>query len=226
MQRRLVAAALLALALPAAAFQVRPVRLDLDRQRPATQITVSNPTARPLLIQAEAFDWTQQGSEDQLRPSEALILNPPIFELAPGASQLVRVGLRQGAAPGRERSHRLWFTQLLTPADRAAGGIQMALRVSLPVFVLGEQTAAADARWTATPDALLLGNRGARHLHVRALQVDTDDGRQDTLGPCYALPDGACRWALPAALQGRALRLRADTDAGWLEGRPDAPAPR
>ena len=37
----------------AEAFQVRPVRLDLGSRQPTGQLVVSNPTARPLLIQAE-----------------------------------------------------------------------------------------------------------------------------------------------------------------------------
>ena len=212
-------------AMPAAAFQVRPVRLDLNARLPAAQLTVSNPTPRTLLIQAEAFDWTQADGRDQLLPASAVILNPPIFELAPGASQVVRVGLRQGALPGVERSHRVWLTQVLTAADRAAGGIQMALRVSLPVFVLGDQTGAPVPSWSQTSDALVLTNAGARHLHVHDLQLATPDGQRDTLGPCYALPGSVCRWPLPAPLRGQALRIEADSDAGPLKGRLDAPAP-
>jgi len=224
---RLVCTALCTLLLAAQvnAFQVRPVRLDLDARVPAAQLTISNPTARPLLIQAEAFDWTQAHGADQLQPSAALILNPPIFELAPGASQVVRVGLRQGARPGQERSHRVWLTQVLTAADREAGGIQMALRVSLPVFVLGDQTGAPLPIWSHTADALVLTNAGARHLHLRELQLTAADGQRDTLGPCYALPDSRCRWPLPPALRGQSLRIEADSDAGPLKGRLDAPAP-
>lgn len=73
--RGLAAAALLAgaAAWPSAAqaFQVRPVRLDLGNRQPTAQLMVSNPTARPLLIQAEAFDWSQDQDRDQLQPSPA-----------------------------------------------------------------------------------------------------------------------------------------------------------
>jgi fimbrial chaperone protein len=212
----------------AQAFQVRPVRLDLGTRQPAAQLVVSNPTPRAMLIQADAFDWSQQKDRESLNPSTHLIVNPPIFELAPGAQQVVRVGLRRAIEAGVEVPHRIWLTQVATPGDPADTGVQMLLRVSLPVFVTGSGTGTPQAVWqrSATDGALELGNSGARHLHVRGLRLVADGASTEPLGPCYALPGGLCRWPVPAALHDKAFRIEADSDAGTLRSQLDALAPR
>lgn len=210
----------------AQAFQVRPVRMDLSSRQPTGQLVVSNPTARPLLIQAEAFDWSQTQDRDQLEPSSDLIVNPPIFELAPGAQQVVRVGLRRAAQDGVERPHRIWLTQVATTPDDGDTGVQMLLRLSLPVFVVGTGTGSAQTTWQrpGTDSVVELNNAGARHVHVRELRVVGDDGAPTTLGPCYALPGGRCRWPLPPALRHKTLRIEADSNAGTLRSQIDAVA--
>jgi fimbrial chaperone protein len=210
----------------AQAFQVRPVRLDLGSRQPTGQLVVSNPTARPLLIQAEGFDWSQTQDRDELVPSHDLIVNPPIFELAPGAQQVVRVGLRRAAQDGVERPHRIWLTQVATTPEEGDTGVQMLLRLSLPVFVVGTGTGAAQASWQrgGTDAVVELNNAGARHVHVRELRLAGDDGTPTTLGPCYALPGGRCRWPLPPALRHKTLRIEADSNAGTLRSQIDAVA--
>lgn len=222
--RRLAAAWAIALLFASAAhaFQVRPVRVDLNNRATATQLMVHNPTPRPLLLQAEAFDWTQDGAQDALRPTQALIVNPPIVEIAPGASQVVRLGLRGPLEAGVQRHFRVWLTQVATP-ELLDSGVQLLMRVSLPVFVTGAGTPGPQPQWQHRGDAVELRNTGARHLQVRELRLTAGDGRQITLGPCYALPAGLCRWPLPAGWSG-ALRWEADSDAGALAGALDAPA--
>ena len=216
--------ALLAGASSVHAFQVRPVRVDLGARQPASQLVVSNPTARTLLVQAEAFDWTQDKDQEHLAPSSNLIVNPPIFELAPGAQQVVRVGLRRAIEGGVQKHHRVWLSQVATPGSDSESGVQMLLRVSLPVFVTGSGTGAPQAVWQrqAGSGAIELGNSGQRHLHVRELRLLAEGEKTATLGPCYALPGGLCRWQLPADWRDKAVHIEADSDAGTLRSKFDA----
>jgi len=220
---RIAALATLLLGSAAHGFQVRPVRVDFSNRATATQLMVHNPTPRPLLLQAEVFEWAQLDAQDTLRPTQALIVNPPIVEIAPGASQVVRVGMRGPLEAGVERSFRIWLTQVATP-ELADSGVQLLMRVSLPVFVTGAGTPGPQPHWRHTGDALELRNAGARHLQVRALTMVAEDGRRAALGPCYALPAGLCRWPLPTGWSG-ALRWEADSDTGALAGALNAPAP-
>lgn len=213
------------LAEPSQAFQVRPVRIDLGVRQAAAQLVVSNPTERSLLIQAQVWSWSQDATEERLAPAADLIVNPPIFELAPGAQQVVRVGLRQGLPPGQEQSWRLWLSQVATPATASDGGVQMLLRVSLPVFGVGDAAEGPAPRWWRQGSTTVgLTNDGARHVHVRELRLQTDGLPSHALGPCYALPGGSCRWPLPREWQGRALSLEADSNAGRLRAQLDASA--
>lgn len=213
--------ALLGLAQAAQAFQVRPVRLDFGSRVAASQLMVHNPTQRPLLLQAQAFDWGQEDGQERLTPSQALIVNPPIFELAPGASQVVRVGLRRAVESGVERSHRIWLSQVPTPED-VDSGVQLLLRVSLPVFVTGAATPPAQPQWQRHGQTLELHNSGGRHLQVRALDLLSDAGETASFGPCYALPGQQCRWALPSGWTAATTRYDADTSAGPQRGVVDA----
>jgi fimbrial chaperone protein len=205
----------------AQAFQVRPVRLDLGARQPASQLLVTNPTARTLLIQAEAFDWSQDKDQEILNPSTNLIVNPPIFELAPGAQQVVRVGMRRAIEGGVQKHHRVWLSQVATPGADSESGVQMLLRVSLPVFVTGSGTGAPQAVWhrQAVSGAIELGNSGQRHLHVRELRLLAEGEKTATLGPCYALPGGLCRWQVPADWRNKVVHIEADSDAGILRSK-------
>ncbi|OSZ65761.1 molecular chaperone [Hydrogenophaga sp. IBVHS2] len=224
--RLLIAGVLAALmALPSQAFQVRPVRVDLGARQAAGQLVVSNPTERPVLVQAQVWLWSQEATQDRLEPAADLIVNPPIFELAPGAQQVVRVGLRQPLPPGREQSWRLWLSQVATPGAPGDGGVQMLLRVSLPVFGVGEAVPDPAPRWQRQDaGSVALSNDGGRHVHVRELRLQSDGLPAQSLGPCYALPGGGCRWTLPREWHGRPLRLEADSDAGRLRAQFDGPA--
>lgn len=214
---------LLGLAPSAMSFQVRPVRLELGSRVSASQLVVHNPTQHTLLLQAEAFDWNQEHSKDRLQPTQALILNPPIFELPPGASQVLRVGLRKPAQAGVEQSHRIWLSQVPTPQE-GNGGVQMLLRVSLPVFVTGAATPPAQPSWQRQGHTLALHNSGGRYLQVRAMQLLSDQGETASFGPCYALPGQQCRWDLPPGWTGAGTRCDADTSVGPQRGRFDAAA--
>jgi fimbrial chaperone protein len=223
---RLVAGLLVGLmALPSVAFQVRPVRVELGARQPSAQLVVSNPTERPVLIQAQVWSWSQEAGQERLDPAADLIVNPPIFELAPGAQQVVRVGLRQGLPPGQEQTWRLWLSQVATPGAAGEPGVQMLLRVSLPVFGAGEGLAGPQPRWQRQDRGatLVLANEGARHVHVRELRLQTEGEPARALGPCYALAGGVCRWTLPPEWQDRSVRAEADTSAGRLRTQLDGP---
>ena len=72
--------------------------------------------------------------------------------------------------------------------------------------------------------AIELGNSGQRHLHVRELRLRAEGEQATTLGPCYALPGGLCRWAVPADWRHKAVHIEADSDAGTLRSQVEASA--
>jgi fimbrial chaperone protein len=216
----------------AAGFQVNPIRIDLSAAHPSSVLTLSNPSQEHILVQAEAFSWRQTNGEDQLEPTTALVLNPPIFELPPNGRQLLRVGLRQRPIGGVEQTYRLWLSQLPASAAHTAQapedtqqGVKLLLRVSLPVFAASHTAPAAQPVWQRqSDDRLKLSNRGQRHLQLLRLRVHDSQGTSLDLPPRYVLGGSEVLWQLPPGWQGRQVQIEADSDAGPLHASLDASA--
>src|SRR5262245_10806237 len=95
---RLIAMTALATALPAVAgtFSISPVRVELSAQQRTEALTVRNESAdREVVVQAQAFEWTQRDGQDSLTETRDVIVTPPVFTLAANAQQIVRVAVRK-----------------------------------------------------------------------------------------------------------------------------------
>jgi fimbrial chaperone protein len=221
---RSFAAALLGIAgLPvfaAATLEVAPVRHELAAARPLLMMTVTNRGAEPTTLQVRGFVWTQADGEDRLLPADDAVISPPMFTLAPGASQVVRGQLRPRAGDTREATYRLLIDEL--PSAQPEAAVRVALRLSIPVFVRPAQRAPADLGWQLDASGLRAVNEGSNHERVRELSLRGADGR--TIAPLHAAPQyllaGATRrWPLPerSIAAGEALVLRYVTDSGRVE---------
>lgn len=221
--------------LPAAALaaggaggvSISPVRVDLGAQQHAAAITVSNAGGTEKLIQVEATHWSHAQGVDEYTPARELVVNPPLFRLPAGASQVVRVGLARQikADPLTEKTFRIFFQEL--PVEAAAGDSQlrMLLRIGVPVFVKPLQPATADLRWQVEPadgGSLRLQVRNHGSLHERLSSLSLRDADDDALiatidGFSYVLPGQAREWTVvPQAPLPQRLRLRAVSEAGAI----------
>jgi fimbrial chaperone protein len=101
------AAALLGVSVPAIAgsFRVNPVRVELTPDRPAGELTLSNVEQAPVGVKVTALRWTQVNGLDVYEPTTDVIASPPIFTLAGGGTQLIRIGLRTRRAGAAYRIH-------------------------------------------------------------------------------------------------------------------------
>ena len=103
------AAVILFLPLPAATAQslsVLPVNILFSPGQKASSLTVTNTGTSETAIQIRAYAWSQKDGDDQLADSDAVVLSPPIARMAPGASQVIRLILRE-APQGREATYRI-----------------------------------------------------------------------------------------------------------------------
>lgn len=198
----------------AGGLTVAPVRLGLAPGQRSTSISVGNAAAQAQTVQVEAFRWTRVDGEDRYEPGPELLVNPPLFELAPGASQLVRVGLRAPANEGAERAYRIFLQEV--PRERPLGGAQlnMVLRIGIPVFI-GVSGAAPALDWRlrsagAGKVEIALANRGRAHARVFDLKL------ADAAAPgfAYVFPGETYRWTLDAPAGASTLGLSAQTDEG------------
>lgn len=186
----------------AGTFTISPLRVDFGGTTRTAALTVRNDEAVPVVVQAEALAWSQESGQDDLAPSRDLLVSPVVFTLAPGGSQLVRVALRREADGGRELTYRLTLQEVPQAASPDFTGLQVALRLSVPVFVAPRAPAEPRLVWTATRAAtgtvtVTARNDGASHARLQGFALKTADGRA-TLAEqpalAYVLPGATRRW--------------------------------
>lgn len=223
-------AALAALLAGAPAFagqlEISPTRLDLRPDARVTALKVLNSGRQPVTVQVRGFRWSQEGGNDRLADTTELIASPPIFELEPGRTQIVRVGLRSMPATAGEYSYRLLLDEIPS-ADRQAGqALSLPLRISLPVFARVGSPGEPNLSWelisTGRELQLAVRNDGASHEKLRNLRITDTGGDRSLGGLVYVLPGSERRFRIgpdQAGAAGGELRVSATTDEGGVDER-------
>ncbi len=219
--RAWLAAMLLCAAGPAAggSLTVAPTRIDLGGGRTAGAVTLHNNAADPVLVQVETFAWTRSPATDDLEPTTRLVAVPPVFSLPADGRQVIRVALRDPQGGAVEEAYRLLITEVPQLGGKG-GGVQFALRLSLPVFAT-PPGAAARPQWSIERGSgqprLQLVNAGNAHMQVRKIRLKGGSGQQTIEEPSYVLAGQKQAWNLRLPLPaGATVALEADTSIGPL----------
>jgi fimbrial chaperone protein len=211
----------------AGVFAVSPVRVALSAATPVASMTVRNDGAEATVVQLEPVAWSQKDGKDQFAQTREVLATPPIFTLNPGGSQIIRVGLRRAPDPHRELTYRLFLQEVPAPPRAGFQGLQVALRLSVPVFVRPGVPAAPMLQWQASRSgdgSVKVGatNVGTAHAQISRLNVSTSGGA--AMGQLhvstYVLPGERQEWIVKAPRtpsSGDSLRLSAQTDAGEMK---------
>lgn len=217
----------------AGTFTISPLRVDLSGNAGTAALTVRNEDATAVVVQAEGLAWLQDGGEDGLTPTRDLLVSPAVFTLAPGGSQLVRVALRRPVDPVRELAYRLVMQEVPQAARADFTGLQVSLRLSVPVFVTPSAPAEPELTWSATRTAtgaleLEAHNGGAAHarIHRFALKhVPTDAPVAAQPALAYVLPGATRRWTFDNTRESRrdaSVRVQSSANGPYrLEGTTD-----
>lgn len=188
----------------ASGLQVAPVSLTLTPGEHSQALWLSNSGEVPLHAQVRVYRWQQRDGQESLESTRDLVASPPMIEIAPGQTQLVRV-VRPGAPPddGEEAAYRLLINEL--PLDRPEkSGVDFVMEYSLPVFLAPSTRAGEQLRWSlvrvANGTRLRVSNAGNGHARLSALSVEGGGGTNAVadglLG--YVLPGSTMEWDLPA----------------------------
>ena len=208
----------------AGSFSVNPVRATLTASQPVTSLVVHNSGTEATVVQLEAVAWSQQDGQEVYTATREILATPPIFTVPPGGSQVVRVGLRRAVDAQRELTYRLFLQEVPRAPLPTDKGLQVVLRIGLPVFVPPTAPVKPALRWHARAHegALTLGvtNEGNAHIQVANSKLLLA-GNSRLLASqdlaTYVLPGQRREWvvkvpSLPAP--GTQLRVAAQTDAG------------
>ena len=102
-------------------------------------------------------------------------VSPAVFTIPGNGSQLVGVALRRAADAQRELSYRLILTEVPQQVSPNFTGLNVALRLSLPIFVSPTTMAEPRIEWSATrgnDGEMALTARNAGNAHDRVLNFN------------------------------------------------------
>lgn len=206
----------------AGSFSVTPVRATLSADLPVSSFTVRNAASEPTVVQLELMQWSQQNGQDVYTATRELLATPPIFTLPAGGAQVIRIGLRRPPDRQTELAYRLFLQEVPAAPKPDFRGLQVALRLGVPVFVTPAISAAPALRWqviSVTEGELRIraANEGASHVQVTGLQLDNAEavelGRRQLND--YLLPGQYREWTFKVPQAPDAfVRIKASTDAG------------
>lgn len=223
----------------AGTFSISPLRAELSAAVQNAAFTLRNPESSPVVVQAQLMLWEQADGVDRLTPTRDVMVSPAVFTVPANGSQLVRVALRRAADPRLELSYRLLLTEVPQKADPQASGLNMALQLSLPVFVEPPALAAPRLEWSSSASergtVLTARNTGTSHTRIVNFTATPDGAPAPVLQQnvaTYILPGQARTWTIDknnepatAGTTWHRLGVKGTTEAGdfEVEARPAGP---
>lgn len=211
----------------AGSFNVSPIRIALSPAKPTQALSLTNEGDTPVVIQVQPMLWTQQNWKDIHEPTDQVIATPPVVRIPAHGRQVVRVGLRRPLAAGTEGTFRLYLTEMPTVAKTDQVGMQVSLRLDLPLFVATTNDLRPDLRWSVARDEtglpqVVVTNTGSAHVQLTDIRFWQGDQIVATpqLANAYVLPGATRRWPLtngsaqPTSLS--YLRVQASADFGKI----------
>ena len=207
----------------AGSLQVGPTRVSLADPASVESLTVRNAGDADMIVQLEKFAWHQREGLDEYEPTDELIATPPVFRVAAGGVQTIRIGVRSAAESDRQRAYRVFVREVPSEVTNAAGGLRVALRIGVPVFQGVSQAPADSVSWIAARQedgriAITANNAADAYVHVSELQLCPASGADcmwRSVEGAYVLAHGSHAWQAPSlrlAEGSPRLRLLVKTD--------------
>jgi fimbrial chaperone protein len=214
----------------AGSFEVNPIRVDLSAAANSAAVTVRNTGAESVVVQVSVQAWAQADGKDVLTPTSEVLISPPIATIAASQQQVIRIGLRRAPDAQKELSYRLFLQEVPPPPQPGFQGLQVALRIGMPIFV---QPRSGPAKATLVWDAQLradgnvslrLQNKGTGHIQISDVALYLREGKEPVAAHsslAYVLPGQSREWELkltqPGVQKTDRLRLKVATDAGSVD---------
>jgi fimbrial chaperone protein len=188
----------------AASLHVAPVSVQFSPGQQAATVSLRNDGDQTLRAQVRVFAWSQAGNEDKLDASQALVASPPQVEIAPKATQTVRLVRGAKGTPAGEESFRLLIDEIVDQSTAPPTGVSVQLRYSVPVFIAPAGMKPPKMTVTTNVDGANLvvkaQNSGGQHANISAVMLQGATGDAVVLEPGllgYVLVGKTMEWKLP-----------------------------
>jgi fimbrial chaperone protein len=214
----------------AGSFEVNPIRIDLSANTRSAALSVRNSGDEAVVVQTSIVSWTQENGQDVYAPTKEILGTPPIATIPPGGEQILRLGMRRAPDAVNELTYRVFLQEVPPPPKPGFQGLQVALRLSLPIFVQPRQgPAKATLVWNLELQGddtlrLRLDNNGTGHIQVSEIALFQPGQEQAVASQSslvYVLPKQSRVWELKTqsvrVKSTDRLRLKVTTDAGSVD---------
>jgi fimbrial chaperone protein len=210
----------------AGGVSVYPLKVILPANGTTAEFHVSNPSNEAAYVRVSAVEWRPLDEIKDAPIAPAILAAPPIFDLEPGGSQLVRLAGREAIDDGVERAYRLIVTEVPKTAGLLPNTLAIATRMSLPVFITPEGATPAPNWSIETQDfdrpALVLTNLGGAHLDIKKVSLLKEANSPvifATENGGHVLAGQKKEWPLDVALERLKgpILVKADTNTGPIE---------
>ena len=146
----------------AGTFNVSPVKINLSKNSSTAIITVSNSGNSDTTIQLQTMRWIQDEEGDKLQPTREIVATPQIFSITVN-----------------EIAYRLVLDEIPSPPEPGFKGLQVALKISLPIFVqpLSKSSPELDFSWVQTQDKKIrvsIVNHGSAHVQIFRTKISDE----------------------------------------------------
>jgi fimbrial chaperone protein len=214
----------------AGSFEVNPIRIDLSATARSAALSVRNSGDEAVVVQMSLVAWTQENGQDVYVPTKEILGTPPIATIPPGGEQILRLGMRRAPDARNELTYRVFLQEVPPPPKPGFQGLQVALRLSLPIFVQPRQgPAKATLVWNLQLQGedtlrLQLNNQGTGHIQVSEIELfqpgqEKPVASQSSL--VYVLPGQSRAWEFKTPSvrlkPTDRLRLKVTTDSGSVD---------
>jgi fimbrial chaperone protein len=130
----------------AGVFNVKPIKVFLNKDSGSTVLTIENQASAPLRLQIRAFAWTNdRHGQPVLAPSDDVIIFPTLVNIMPMERRSIRVGFT-GKPAAKEQTYRIALDEmpsLESQLSRAKQpGLEVRTRITVPVFFSPTATSA------------------------------------------------------------------------------------
>ncbi len=165
----------LAQAAHAGNFKVSPIKVYLEENQKTQTLTLRNESDSGVTLQFEAMEWRQDAEgQDRYEATKAIVIFPKILTVEAGSEKMIRLGYQGSPAGSQERTYRVFMTEIPV-AKSAEVGLQMAMRLGVPVFVVPKKGKPAleieRVSMTKGVAEMQVTNPGNKHVYVKSIEV-------------------------------------------------------
>ena len=181
----------------AGSFSVMPLKVELSKSEPTRIINLQNLESKPVTVQLQILAWSHKDGIDHFTSTRDVIVTPQIFHLKANSLQIIRAGLIRQVDTDEELAYRLFIEEIPEPPASDFKGAQLALKISLPVFVTSEKTTKPKLEFQSTLQSdgnlkMKIVNTGKSHSHIQNIALFSEEKNEQSFArhekSIYVLP--------------------------------------